>query len=377
MRRRRICFVGWADHVHLERWASYFARHGDEVSVLSLSGLGRYPEGVRQQRVGLKGRGARWLRMRLRYLLWRLQPDVVHVYWAHFAALVRASWSGPLAVTAWGSDIYRRDEFGDADWYDLGVALRGAQLLSCDSSDLAATMTRSFSLPESSVQVIQWGVDTELFSANGPDLRQQLGLGSRPVVLSARNFTPLYNQETVVDAFVGVRRERRDAFLLMKSYNGDRSYIAHIHERIAAAGLSEHVRVLDTVAYDEMPQLYRTADAMVSVPTSDAAPMSLFEAMSTGVPSVVCDLPSLREWVDDGRTGFLVEPRDTAAVSAALLRALANGPERDDMRAAARALVIERASQHAHMRRAGACYDALIRGERPPAVPQTMRHVGS
>jgi len=98
-----------------------------------------------------------------------------------------------------------------------------------------------------------------------------------------------------------------------------------------------------------MPALYRTADVMVSIPLSDAAPMSLFEAMAAGVPSVVCDLPSLREWVRDGETGYLVDAHDASAVAARVCAVLLHPERAEAVVRQARALVVDKASQAAHM----------------------------
>lgn len=356
---RKICFIGWADHVHLERWAGYFAQQGMDVSVISFTGRGHYPPGVRQFEVGLKGRGPRWIAWRLRYLLWRIQPDLVHVHWAHFAVPARAAWTGPLVVTAWGSDIYRRDQFSDTDWDNLGAVLRSADLVTCDSEDLAASIREAFSVAATRVEVIQWGVDTDQFTPDGADLRSALGLGDRRVVLSVRNFTPLYNQETVVKAFALLKQRLPDTCLLMKSYGGDPAYIEKIRALIAELHLTGDVQILDSMPYAEMPALYRTADVTVSVPLSDATPMSLFEAMACGSPCVVCDLPSLREWVAHQQTGYLVAPTDVDAIVQALEQALTPGAPRESMRAAARQLMLDKASQKHHMGTAARHYDAL------------------
>ena len=162
--RPRVCFIGWADHVHLERWAGHFA-HGDcDVSVISVSGLGRYPDGVRQFRMGLRGRGPRWIKLRLRHLLWRIRPDVVHVHWAHFAVAVRSVWRGPLVVTAWGSDVYRSETFSAEEWRALGETLRAAELVTCDSADLAQTIHTSLGVQTERVAVVQWGASKSLFA---------------------------------------------------------------------------------------------------------------------------------------------------------------------------------------------------------------------
>jgi glycosyltransferase involved in cell wall biosynthesis len=361
MSGQRICFVGWADHVHLERWAGYFAGRGFEVCVISFSGTGRYPPGVRQFRVGLQGRGPRWVRLKLRYLLWRLRPDIVHVHWAHFAVPVREAWRGPLIVTAWGSDIYRTDSFTAEQWRALGDAMRTALLVTCDSADLAQAIHTAFDVPAERVAVVQWGVDTDLFCPAGSDLRGKLGLQGREVVFSARNFTPVYNQEMVVAAFAIVRRSRPRAFLLMKRYGGDADYLARIRADVTARGLDADVLILGDVPYEEMPALYRTADVMVSIPLSDAAPMSLLEAMASGVPSVVCDLPSLREWVAEGETGFLVDARDASGVAAKLVSVLEDRRRSEPLRLRARSLVVERASQSSHMEVMAGHYRALDR----------------
>ena len=347
--RPRICFIGWGDHVHVERWAGHFANQGLPVSVISVTGIGRYPANVRQFRIGLKGRGARWIRLKLRILLWLIRPDVVHVHWAHFAVHARRVWKGPLIVTAWGSDIYRSEAFSAEEWRELTQAMRTAELVTCDSSDLAATIGARFDVPAERIAIVLWGVDTALFHPEGPNLRAALGLDAREVILSARNFTPLYNQETVVAAFAEVRRSRPRAFLLMKSYGGDPQYIDRIRADIATRGLADHVRILDSIPYEEMPALYRTADVMLSIPLSDAAPMSLLEAMATGVPSVVCDLPSLREWVVDGETGCLVDARDPSAVAAAIRRVLDDPARREHIAQRGRSLVSNKASQAAQM----------------------------
>jgi glycosyltransferase involved in cell wall biosynthesis len=354
----RVLYLGWGDHVHLERWAGWFARAGHDVHVASLSGRGNYPPGVAQHVLNPAGRGDWFVRLRLAWLLMRHRPHVVHVHWAHFATLATV-WKGPLAVTVWGSDVYRRDKFSDAEWHALGRALRRAQCVTCDSDDLEARLCGEFDLPPASVHVIQWGVDTHLFSPGEPsaDFVQALELEGRGVIFSARNFTPLYNQETIVRAFARLVPGRPDLVLVMKRYGGDRGYVATIRALVTELGLDDRVRFCEGVPYERMPDFYRSAAVTVSVPFSDATPMALLEAMACGSVPVVSDLPSLREWVRDGENGRLVPADDVDALAAAIARAL------DDPELRRRAVdtnlrfVAEHASQDAHMRR----MEALLR----------------
>ena len=358
-RRPHLCFVGWADHVHLERWAGYFAKQGYQVSVITFSKPGHYPPGVSQYEIGLKGRGLRWVILKIRYLLWRIKPDVVHVHWAHFAPQVRAAWPGPLMVTAWGSDIYLRERFSDAQWAQTGAALRSANLITCDSADLATAIETTLTVPASRIEVVQWGVDTDLFSPNGPDLRATLGLGERPVIFSVRNFTPLYNQETVVAAFDQLHRLRPDAYLLMKNYRGDPEYVTNIKNEINTRGLDNHCRIIETIPYEEMPALYRTASAVVSIPHSDATPMTLLEAMSTGNTPIVSNLPSLHEWIRHGETGYLVTPTNIDDVTAGLCWAINRDNQSNRLHSSARKAILTTASQEIYMSRIARHYANL------------------
>src|SRR6185436_313494 len=91
-----------------------------------------------------------------------------------------------------------------------------------------------------------------------------------------------------------------NAMLLMKNYKGEGLYTQLIKKHIDALGLSESVRIVYDMPYERMRELYRMSTVTVSVPFSDATSMSVLEAMSCGSAPIVSDLPSLREWVQDG-----------------------------------------------------------------------------
>jgi L-malate glycosyltransferase len=356
MRPLKLCFIGWGNHIHVERWAGYFASAGHDISVVSLNGEGHYPANVRQYALRWADRRPALANAEMRLILWRLRPDLVHVHWAHFAVAAARVWSGPLAVTAWGSDIYRQEQFGDTQWRALSRALSRANLLTCDSEDLARAMIQRCGLAEGSVQVVQWGVDVDGFTSGKSELANELGIADRPVILSARNFTPIYNQETVVEAFALARESVPSAFLLMKNYDGNPAYLRSIRERIRQLGLEQDCRIIERVPYEKMPDLYRAAKVTVSVPLSDATSMSLLEAMACGSLPLMSDLPSVREWIDDGENGYLVSPMDVEAIARFMVRGLTDEGFRIKAAALNRQIVLTRASQAIHMQRCEQLY---------------------
>jgi glycosyltransferase involved in cell wall biosynthesis len=78
-----------------------------------------------------------------------------------------------------------------------------------------------------------------------------------------------------------------------------------------------------------MALLYRAAAVCVSVPESDSAPTSVFEAVSLGTPTVVSDLPWVSEPVHRNARLTVVPVGDHEGLAAAMLRAIRDPSEAD------------------------------------------------
>ena len=99
-----------------------------------------------------------------------------------------------------------------------------------------------------------------------------------------------------------------------------------LERQIAAAGMEGRINLVGQRTRGEVLELLRAADVLVapSVPTKqgkrEGIPIVLMEALATGIPVVASDISGIPELVEDGRTGLLVPPRDSAALARALLR---------------------------------------------------------
>src|SRR5207237_8181353 len=82
-------------------------------------------------------------------------------------------------------------------------------------------------------------------------------------------------------------------------------------------GVADRVRFLGRISDDRLPEVYAACDVFVlpSVSRLEAFGIVALEAMSTGKPVIVADIPGGREVIEDGRDGLLadpVNPRDLA-----------------------------------------------------------------
>lgn len=207
-------------------------------------------------------------------------------------------WSGPILATSWGFDLLR-DINTSREQRD-----RAQRLLLAASHvlvDSPATMDVAMSLgaDPGAFTMFPWGVDLVRFAPTGPDLRASLRVGKSDVlIVSMRNLEPAY---AVADLLAGFRtvRDRWPQTHLVFAGNG--SQREELGRRASAMGLAESVTFVGALEPDDLARLLRSADIYVSTSPVDGSSVSLLEAMASGLPSCVTDIPGNRYWVDDLR----------------------------------------------------------------------------
>ena len=108
----------------------------------------------------------------------------------------------------------------------------------------------------------------------------------------------------------------------------------------AASGLGGRLRRLGY--RDDIPALLAAADIFALPSHFEGLPMSVIEAMLTGLPVVATTIRGPREQVVDGETGLLVPPRQVAPLAAALRRLVEDGALRRRLGDAGRRRALDR-----------------------------------
>lgn len=94
--------------------------------------------------------------------------------------------------------------------------------------------------------------------------------------------------------------------------------------------------------HEEMARFYRAADVFCLPSWGEAMPLSVLEAMASGLPVVASRVGDIPRAVENGITGVLVPPRDPQALAAALAPLLRDPALRQRLGSAGR----ERARRH-------------------------------
>jgi len=270
----------------------------------------------------------------LRYRLRKIAPDVFHVHsifavkdWSQAPWILAMCTFHPLVLTAWGSDLLQVLNISRAAQILVRFAMRSADLITADAQPLL-DVARFVGVARERLHEIQFGVDTELFDPEIEThwIREQLNLGSGPVVYSPRAFMPIYNQLSIVEAVpivLQIYPHCRFIFKRRPDYHSS-EYEAQVRQRIEELGIAHAVRIVPPLLYEQLPALYALSDVIVSVPKSDGTPRSVLEAMACGAFPVVSDVTALHEWVNNGDNGIFVRSVQAQEIAEAILRALSS-----------------------------------------------------
>jgi glycosyltransferase involved in cell wall biosynthesis len=106
---------------------------------------------------------------------------------------------------------------------------------------------------------------------------------------------------------------------------GDGSLQAFQHS-VDDLGVRDAVRISGAVPKDQIPSLLNEADIFINTTDVDNTPVSVTEAMASGLCIISTDVGGIPYLLEHESTALLVPPRDVAAMSAAIRRLL-NEPE--------------------------------------------------
>jgi glycosyltransferase involved in cell wall biosynthesis len=125
-------------------------------------------------------------------------------------------------------------------------------------------------------------------------------------------------------------------------------------------GTGSAVDLMPLLPRPQMAEAYRRAQVMLSVTSHDGTPNTLLEGMACGCFPVCGDLESIREWIEPGENGSLVDPNDPHALAEAVVQSVNNPGLRESAREINLKLIAQKAEHTRVMHSAEAFYQKLI-----------------
>ena len=277
-------------------------------------------------------------------------PDVVHAHALYQAARLRR---GPSAVVLnfpgepnprYAADIALADGLIADGW-------------------AAAELPSKLGHP---VHAVPKGVDAEWFRPAGPNLRRELGLEQKRVILGVGRFVPIKNMTLLVSSFARVAKSDPSAHLVLVGEGPEQSSLVALVDR---HDLSKRVTFVGYVPQEALGPYYRTADLFVLSSDFDNSPNVVLEAMACGLPAISTNVGGAAEYIVPGQGGALVIARDEVALAGAIEDWLRDAARRRAAGAFNRQRVVQKLTWRASAARLLEVYQTVIAGRRAVQVP--------
>jgi L-malate glycosyltransferase len=333
---------------HDYRFLSSLSKTEHEIFYLKLEANQRQvedrpvPENIQQILWAGGGREFRWhdlprLTLNLKRIVREFNPDLIHAGPIQTCAFL-AVLSGfrPILAMSWGYDLVMDAEKSAwMQWVTRYTLERSAFF----TSDAKVTREKAISLgmnPEK-IAVFPWGVNIERFT---PKTFSPSNISTLTLFCS-RTWESIYGVDVLAKAFVKVASVNPDVNLMLL---GGGSQGAKIHQILMSGGVMERVHFGGHVGQKDLPRWYHMADLYISPSHVDGSSVSLMEALASGLPCLVSDIPGNREWIENGVNGWLFRDGDDEDLAEKILSAIKDRNSFAEIGQAARRTAEEKAN---------------------------------
>lgn len=236
----------------------------------------------------------------------------LHAFWATYpaaASLIIQQLTGiPFSLSGHAHDIYTVNP-------TLVEKMRAAKfLVTCTEANKQHLLSLVNGQAEKlcPIAVSYHGVDLQKFSA----LPKQNGNHCR--LLAVGSLFACKGLETLIEACAILRKR---SFPVAATLAGGGPLEKKLRRLIAKHGLDSCVTITGYVSQDQVAGFYQQAHLFVLPLISRihwGIPNVLIEALATKTPVICCDLPSMRELVVHGQSGWIIPEEDSAALADAI-----------------------------------------------------------
>jgi glycosyltransferase involved in cell wall biosynthesis len=312
---------------------------------IAFSGLMKRKSGAEETVPGgagairLRAGARRWLGMatlpsaihRLRALLDSLDIELLHALRIPYEGMLAAEAKPriPLVLSIWGNDFTLHAHSTPWMRWLTKRAVRAADGLLADCHR-DVSLSRVWGLQDDRPTAVLpggGGIVRSIFhpgnsdpGALRPELRVRLEAISPdvPCVINPRGFRAYVRNDTFFQSIPIILHDFPQAVFLAPAMQAELKAVQWLTE----LGVADSVILLPKLNPVEMAAVYQRSQVAISPSEHDGTPNSFLEAIACGCFPVVGDLESLREWVQHGSNGFLIDPASPGALAEAVITAL-------------------------------------------------------
>ena len=349
----KLLFLADGSSCHTKKWVNYFAQKNHECHLLSLEKIAEVTAEIYYIRPKLKIRGLKYISsyFQVKRVVENMKPDLINALfvpnYGFLGALLNFK---PLVVSAWGSDILISARKSSLHKLRAKFVLNKANLILSDSNILTEKIVE-LGVDRKKILTFPLGIEIDKY-IKPKEVKDTL------TILSTRRFEPVYDVRTLIQAIPLVleKSKRKVRFIIIGSGSQSKQLKGFAHN----LELQDKVIFKENLSDEELIQTYGDSDIYVSTSLSDSTSVSLLEAMASGLIPVITDIPGNREWIEDGKNGFLFPTSNHKALAEKIIYVVTQFTQWQNFREKNKTIIESKAAWKDNMKVVERCFLGLL-----------------
>jgi len=253
---------------------------------------------------------------KIKDIIKKFQPDILHSHYASSYGLLGAlSGFSPFIVSVWGGDVFTYPHKSFIHKLALKYTFKKADKI-LSTSHIMAKETKLYTNKE--IIVTPFGIDLDLFKPM--EINTLFNKGDI-VIGTVKTLEEIYGIEYLIKAFKIVVEKYPDLPLKLLIVGGG-SLEMKLTQLTKDLQIDQKTIFTGQIDYKEIPKYHNMLSISVSVSNSESFGVAIIEASACEKPVVVSDVGGLPEVVEDGVTGYIVQPRSSIETAKAIEKLL-------------------------------------------------------
>jgi glycosyltransferase involved in cell wall biosynthesis len=258
--------------------------------------------------------------------------DLVHANFfmsGMVAQQVKQALGIPYVITFHALGLIRRISQGAADDFPAEriaiekELMRDADRVIAECPQDRLDMERHYGAARSRIDIVPCGFDPQELRPIRDQARRQLGLEAKEfIVLQLGRMVPRKGVDNVIESLAVLRDQHRirARLLIVGGYAPygqpqDCPELARLMALTSSLDLQQQIDFVGQKARDELSYYYSAADVFVTTPWYEPFGITPLEAMACATPVIGSAVGGIKTTVLEGQTGYLVPPKNPAALA--------------------------------------------------------------
>jgi glycosyltransferase involved in cell wall biosynthesis len=317
----KICFLADPNHINTTNWLRHFSQElGHEIHVIALNKVTTKIDSIIYHNLKQKAyidKLKYFLPLfKIKRILNKIQPDILVGYRiASYGFLAALTGFHPLVLAGQGQTIVY-PENSRIKKKMANYTLKKADLINSWGPHMTKRMI-ALGADKNIIITAPRGVNTSIFNINNDTEKAPL----RIISTRSLNKDPHYNIEPIIEAVEICLKIIPDIEYWVVGDGPQKKQYMKIVQR---KNMSKSIKFLGHIPHTELAKYLRKSQIYISNVWTDGVSSSLLEAMACGAFPIVIDNVANRNWITNGKNGYLVKADNPTELSNAILSIIEN-----------------------------------------------------